>query len=123
MANLRRQIPQQTESLFAENHETFFNSIGQSLHFCDVRVEPACTPIATAQRTSREVGSGPRTDITSGNDQLLLARLVDPFPHKLRSLCGVGRRTRCRVLQFVAHELELPLLVSSLPVGERAALD
>src|SRR5580704_2236664 len=27
MANLRRRIPQQTESLFIENHETFFNSI------------------------------------------------------------------------------------------------
>ena len=30
MANLRRRIPQQTESLFTENHEPFFNSIGQS---------------------------------------------------------------------------------------------
>jgi len=30
MANLRRRIPQQTESLFAENHEAFFNSIGQA---------------------------------------------------------------------------------------------
>jgi hypothetical protein len=29
MANLRRRIPQQTESLFTENHEPFFNSIGQ----------------------------------------------------------------------------------------------
>jgi hypothetical protein len=28
MANLRRRIPWQTESLFAENHEAFFNSIG-----------------------------------------------------------------------------------------------
>jgi hypothetical protein len=27
MANLRRRIPQQTESLFTENHEPFFNSI------------------------------------------------------------------------------------------------
>jgi hypothetical protein len=33
MANLRRRIPQQTESLFTENHEPFFNSIGQSRHF------------------------------------------------------------------------------------------
>jgi len=29
MANLRHRIPQQTESLFTKNHETFFNSIGQ----------------------------------------------------------------------------------------------
>ena len=45
-------------------------------------------------------------------------RLVDPFPYKLRSLCGIGCRTRCRVSQFVALELELPLLISCLPVGE-----
>ena len=45
-------------------------------------------------------------------------RLVDPFPYKLRRLRGIGCRTRCRVSQFVAHELELPLLVSSVPVGE-----
>jgi hypothetical protein len=31
MANLRRRIPQQTKSLFAENHEAFFNSIGHQL--------------------------------------------------------------------------------------------
>jgi hypothetical protein len=30
MANLRRRIPQQTESLFTENHEPFFNSIDPS---------------------------------------------------------------------------------------------
>jgi hypothetical protein len=28
MTNLRRRISQQTESLFAENHEAFFNAIG-----------------------------------------------------------------------------------------------
>jgi hypothetical protein len=33
MANLRRRIPQQTESLFTENHEPFFNSIDPSRHF------------------------------------------------------------------------------------------
>jgi hypothetical protein len=31
MANLRRRIPWQTESLFAENHEAFFNSIDPKL--------------------------------------------------------------------------------------------
>jgi hypothetical protein len=33
MANLRRRIPQQTESLFTENHEPFFNSIGHKETF------------------------------------------------------------------------------------------
>jgi len=37
MANLRRRIPQQTESLFTENHEPFFNSIGQERRFPEVR--------------------------------------------------------------------------------------
>jgi len=33
MPNLRRRIPWQTESLFAENHEAFFNSIDPSRPF------------------------------------------------------------------------------------------
>jgi hypothetical protein len=33
MANLRRRILKQTESLFAGNHEHFFNSIGQTRRF------------------------------------------------------------------------------------------
>jgi hypothetical protein len=33
MAKLRRRIPQQTESLFTENHETFFNNIGPKRKF------------------------------------------------------------------------------------------
>jgi hypothetical protein len=41
MANLRRRIPQQTESLFTENHEPFFNSIGQERRFPEVRVTSA----------------------------------------------------------------------------------
>jgi len=35
MANLRRRIPRQTQSLFTENHEPFFNSIGQERHISD----------------------------------------------------------------------------------------
>jgi hypothetical protein len=41
MANLRRKKPQQTESLFAENHESFFNSIGQTETMRDVRIASA----------------------------------------------------------------------------------
>jgi hypothetical protein len=51
MANLRRRIPQQTESLFTENHEPFFNSIDPSrtwsvrrttcLSGCELRTAPA----------------------------------------------------------------------------------
>ena len=41
MENLRRRIPRQTESLFTENHEAFFNSIGQQRRFGDVRLRSA----------------------------------------------------------------------------------
>jgi hypothetical protein len=47
MANLRRRIPQQTESLFTENHEPFFNSIGQSRHLNGALGVSAIAPIAT----------------------------------------------------------------------------
>ena len=47
MANLRRRIPQQTESLFTENHEPFFNSIGQSRHLNSALGVSAIAPIAT----------------------------------------------------------------------------
>ena len=36
---------------------------GQKLHFCDVRVVSAFPAMATGQRTSRQVGSGPESDI------------------------------------------------------------
>jgi len=45
MANPRRCSLQQTESLFAENHELFFNGIGQDRTFCNVRVTSALPPI------------------------------------------------------------------------------
>jgi hypothetical protein len=43
MANLRRRIPQQTESLFTENHEPFFNSIGHKRRL----THPAATFVIT----------------------------------------------------------------------------
>jgi hypothetical protein len=36
MTNLRRRISQQTESLFAENHEAFFNAIDPQRRFATV---------------------------------------------------------------------------------------
>jgi hypothetical protein len=44
MANLRRRIPQQTESLFTENHEPFFNSIGHQRRFEYAPATSALTP-------------------------------------------------------------------------------
>jgi len=37
MANLRRRISQPTESLFAENHEPFFNNIDPQRRFAAVK--------------------------------------------------------------------------------------
>ena len=45
--------------------ERFFDSIGQSLHFCDVRVTSAFHPIAAKSRTFRHFGFGPIPDVSN----------------------------------------------------------
>jgi hypothetical protein len=47
MANLRRRKPQETESLFVENHEPFFNTIGQGRLKSHIRDESANLPRVT----------------------------------------------------------------------------
>jgi hypothetical protein len=54
--------PQPALSLAQGTHRQngdFFDSIGQTLHFCDVRVVSAFHPIATKSRASRHFGFGP----------------------------------------------------------------
>src|SRR5580693_438602 len=47
------------ESWRANNHETFFNIIGQKRTKFDVHITSGFLLITTEQRTSHEVGSGP----------------------------------------------------------------
>jgi hypothetical protein len=53
MANLHRRIPWQTESLFAENHEAFFNSIDPELPLGTRN----CCDAACKAKTFRKMGA------------------------------------------------------------------
>jgi hypothetical protein len=54
MANLRPQNSQRTESLFAKNHEPFFNGIGPNAKCRDVRFCAVVGVIADVTQTSSE---------------------------------------------------------------------
>ena len=66
MENLRRRIPRQTESLFTENHEAFFNSIGHSR-------------LGRASGMSSHVRCIPKTDQTRSITPEVAARHFNPY--------------------------------------------
>jgi hypothetical protein len=62
--------------------------MGQTLHFCDVRVVSAFHPIATKSRTCRHVGFGPATEVAGLFDHFIGTHQKRLGDREAKRLCG-----------------------------------
>jgi hypothetical protein len=103
MANLRRRIPRKTESLFAENHEPFFNSIGHERRFEHFARRGLFTPIT-------EVGLTLPSDVDANRVVFALQQFLRCTPSSATHRAGVTEaRTRYDFAPELATVLHAPV--------------